>query len=302
MATEATEHAKTKPPCAEGRTNIMWLPTVRCQLKCPYCQWHFKGNSKEGGTLTMAGGATWKIGPERKSEEWLEWLKPYAPYHLEIAGGEPTLYKGLADFLRGMPEGCSWAITTNGLEVPCEEDLSFNCVGYAVSFHIPYAQQDEFYTRKVMNHFILQIARGYGANIKFSIVITPETIAAAEYFTKMMRLWGHVVHYNQAALVEGLDWDKHPDVVERMKKLAGETLIEYPWRWEDFPIYKQCTAGDKNYFFLMPDGNVLRCHSQIYWKDSKPIGHISTWKPTEGMQPCGKPHLWVCDDRATEKE
>lgn len=299
MPTKATEKAKSAPPAAEGKTLIMMLPTVRCQLRCPYCQWHFKGSSS-GGTLTMAGGATWEIGPELEPETWLEFMNRFAPYHVEIAGGEPTLYRKLKELIHGMPEGCTWAITTNGLEVPFDWKCSKNCLGYAISFHLPYAM-DSGYVKRVLASYTHCLKLGFGPNQKFSMVITPRLLSEAKKWTADFRKWGHVVHVNPAALTD-VDWDDYPEARKSMEELAGAGLIDFPWKWEQFPRYKACSAGDKRYFFLLPDGNVLRCHSQVYWKDSQPIGHIRDWQPEEGTRPCGQPHLWVCDDRATEIE
>lgn len=299
--TWATERAKGLPDKAKDKTSILMLPTVRCQLRCPYCQWHFKGN-KTGGQLTMAGGAQWKIGHELTWEDWILHLTKFAPFHIELAGGEPTLWEDINAFVQHLPEGCTWGITTNGLELPFDDICSPNCLGYSVSFHLPYARADGGYVRRVFNTARELQRRGVGYAFKFSFVVTPKLMTDAERWTKEISQWGYPIHYNAASLVEGLDWDEHPDEFARLKELAGPGFLEYPWKWERFPVYTRCTAGDDKYFFLMPDGNVLRCHSQIYWMDSQPIGHIETWRPEQGMRPCGKPHLWVCDDRSTEKE
>lgn len=293
-----SERCRVKPPCAEGKTMILLLPTVRCQLNCPYCQWHFKGNSKEGGTLTMAGGATWDIGPEQTAEQWLEWLKPYAPWHIEVSGGEPTLWKPLNEFLTKMPEGCTWAITTNGLEIPITAEALTRCAGYSVSFHLPYARLDAQYVKQMYSNATKLMRRGAAQQFKFSIVATPDLLDDLERFVSEMRKWGHAVHINPAALTD-VDWAKQEAAYHRMEDIAGTGLLKYPYKWELFRKPGYCSAGDSNYFFLMPDGNVLRCHSQIYWKDSEPIGHISDWKPEDTIRPCGRYHLWVCDDRAT---
>ena len=67
--------------------------------------------------------------------EWLAGLERFAPYHLELTGGEPSLYPGLAELLAGLHEGCAWSITSNllteaALRLPLE-----HCASFTASWH-----------------------------------------------------------------------------------------------------------------------------------------------------------------------
>lgn len=80
--------------------NLSW----KCQLKCPYCLIpHIKANKRA------------------KEHSWQDWaagiIRHVTPGSIvDVAGGEPLLFPGLAHFLAAIAgAGINWAITTNAL-------------------------------------------------------------------------------------------------------------------------------------------------------------------------------------------
>jgi hypothetical protein len=104
--------------------NLSW----KCQLKCPYCLLpHIQ------------------INREAVEHSWQEWVigitnNVTRGSIVDVAGGDPLLFPGLAYFLRGISSyGIHWAITTNALgEEGLEEILRVRpggCVLVNVSDH-----------------------------------------------------------------------------------------------------------------------------------------------------------------------
>jgi len=104
--------------------NVSW----QCQLACTYCLLpHIKINRK---------------GPEHSWAEWAIGLRDHTPVGsiLDIAGGDPLLFDGLAYLLRALGEsGRLWAITTNAMDDRGTEELlrvrPGNCVLINISDH-----------------------------------------------------------------------------------------------------------------------------------------------------------------------
>ncbi|MCP4342277.1 MAG: radical SAM protein, partial [Desulfobulbaceae bacterium] len=100
----------------------------KCQLKCEYC--HFEFN-KDGFT---GYNEQHNVGKHLSADQILDGLESLIPYHIEFTGGEPTLYKGFKDIVNGLPDSCTWAITSNTLTNIT--GLEFDkCAHWTASYH-----------------------------------------------------------------------------------------------------------------------------------------------------------------------
>lgn len=293
MTTKATQGVTWKNG-NQNDSSVLFFPTLRCNLSCSYCQYRLRGD-----TLTTCNGASWRIGKELDPGEWLKFFRQYAPLHLEICGGEPTIYPGLERIVAGLPDRCTWAITSNGLRqighIPAER-ASKN-IGYTITVHLEYPDR----IAEVMANAKALKRTGYP--VKLTTVVTPDLMHRAERFVPEWRKH-FLVHVHPAALLGELDWSELPDEWKRVRRLAGEGLVQFPRSVAESPYYQRCTAGDKHYWFQLPDGQILRCLSQMFCADpqyQKPIGTVWDFKPYERPMPCYWPHVAICDERTTEQ-
>lgn len=76
------------------------LPTLRCNLNCPYCT-NFLGKGRDISTTQ-----------EISVDDWIAILKKVNK-HVIITGGEPTVYKGLVNLLNGISRHLNVQLYTN---------------------------------------------------------------------------------------------------------------------------------------------------------------------------------------------
>ncbi|MCE1186215.1 MAG: radical SAM protein, partial [Rhodocyclales bacterium] len=114
-----------------NQTQILFIPIMGCNLACPYC--HFTWHGK--GTWSAYGNQRRQHLDMLDAWEWLEAFDPFAPYHLEITGGEPTIYPGLATLLGMLPDGCTWSITSNCLASVPYLPSAARCTSWTSSWH-----------------------------------------------------------------------------------------------------------------------------------------------------------------------
>lgn len=265
-----------------NRFQILWFPTMRCNLACPVC--HFKANPD--GSVFMAYGHRHELGRELQWFEWLVYFNRLRPYSLEITGGEPTRHEGFKDLIRHLPPGADWAITSNSLLVdPLLDDDPLpleRCVSWTASYH-----------GKELARFkagLLDLARA-GIRPSVSLVASPGNLEEIEALTKQ---FGEFTRVNLLReLNPGIDWEgAHRRAwfeLQGIARRAGANLVtgEIPPKYE-FPVHDRCNAGH-DYICAMPDGTVYRCYSDAMLRPEKSLGHIKDFSPLEPMQPCGNP-------------
>jgi len=266
---------------------IIFVPTWRCNLKCPYCDYRTEKNTGEGYKL-LCFGKEWLIERECTWQDWARKFERFAPFHLELTGGEPTIFPGLPKLLAHLPVGCTWGLTSNTLQNPSDYP-AHNCKGWTASWHDVNKEK-----------FLQNIAtlRSKGINTRVTVVITPEnirrTIEAIIEFVKAGI--GVNVHH---VLSQGFDWEEYPDELEMIRNLdSGNGKVSYistiATRWEPkhFPM---CNAGG-DYFMVLPDGKVLPCYSALLWDGG--VGHIDLYTPDDSYKPCGRDCIFDCDRTA----
>ena len=262
---------------------IIFVPTWRCNLKCSYCD--YRVESKGSGYDLLCFGKTWNIRKEYSWEAWVRKLERFAPFHLELTGGEPTIFDGLPKLLSHLPDRCTWGLTSNTLQDPSDYP-SYNCRGWTASWHE--VNKEKFFKN-------IQILKDKGINVRATVVITPENIKRTiKAIIEFIRndIWVNVHH----VLSQGFDWEDYPNELEQIRRLdSGDEKIRYistiATKWEPKRFHK-CNAGG-DYFMVLPDGKVLPCYSALLWDGV--VGHIDTYEPDSRYKTCGRDCVFDCD-------
>jgi MoaA/NifB/PqqE/SkfB family radical SAM enzyme len=265
---------------------IIFVPTWKCNLSCSYCYYKVSHIDKGGYKLSLCGHER-EVGQELGWQDWLAYLDRFAPFHLEITGGEPLMYHDLAKITESLPNGCKWSITSNTLLTEAVRKISKkDCVCWTASYH--YGEDDKFLYNLVM-------LRKAGIYPKVTLVITPGSYALAlrkiEWFTGMG--YGVNVHpvQDMTDVWQGLD-----DLWNEIQCMQGVNVVRnIPKKWTPEGS-SSCVAG-KEYLCVHPDGQVLRCLSQTISGSS--IGHIKDFELYKEPKPCAGGCVFPCD-RATK--
>lgn len=207
---------------------LAWYPTLRCQLRCSYC------NSRSLPHRTHGG--------EVPAEEWARLFRacPVPVGMLMVTGGEPALFRGLRDVLDAVP----WTlhVNTNLMSDP-EEWLSpgaiarLNCVSTACHFD-PDDPRAEGYWRRLRQLRELLPAE---VRVNAGIVETQQTPrGTVERAVQRTRECGGCY-------------------------IARN--VSYYWAYRDAPPLRDMTAnctGGATMLAVMPDGTAYRCLGHAY--------------------------------------
>lgn len=274
-------------PKKKPETTIILVASWRCNLKCSYCD--FKVINDDGQSYDL------QVFHERKHYDqelpwpaWLVYLNRFRPYHLELTGGEPALFKGMHDFMAHVPCDSSWAMTSNTLLDNVKLFEPDNCLHWTASYH--HTQHDKFLEN-------MRWLRNKGFPTRITFVLTPRNaekcFAAIETFRKEEFLIN--IH---PMLKEGFSWYRTPErvaLLEKARALHDGIWVNFvddvmkEWKPQQ---YSQCNAGG-HYFSLMPDGQVLRCYSSML--DKKSEGHVGEYQPVSLYRPCKRECVFPCD-------
>ncbi len=111
-------------------------PTFRCQNHCMYC---WLNDTIRARPEMMAAR-------ERPWQDWVAAINRDKPSVVDLAGGEPLLYAGLAKIIRACPK-TMFGLSTNGLELDALRWLCVlqpdNLIGINLSIH-PYSDCEAF--------------------------------------------------------------------------------------------------------------------------------------------------------------
>jgi hypothetical protein len=225
---------------------------------------HFKLQYHKDGVYEWnAYGKEHKV---KEEVDWFQWsymLRKYEPFHLEITGGEPLLYKDLGKILQDISLLSSWAITSNTL-LDVETIPLDKCICWTASWHGIDREQFLFNLGYLKSQVSLSV----------SIVVTFDKIdywlAEAEQFKTL----GYRVNLLRE-LNPSVNWDGTPEWNRLlMMRLNGFNVVE-----DDIPPNYtfesgfRCDAGNR-YFCAMPDGNLYRCYSEAML--GEPIGYVGS--------------------------
>jgi sulfatase maturation enzyme AslB (radical SAM superfamily) len=272
---------------------IIFIPTFRCQRKCFYCDYRWKTIEEHRSYSMKAFGHDWMFREELHWAYWLTALYKWKPYHLEITGGEPTLWIGLIELIDHLPKACTWSITSNSLNDGVIDSMEPSCCkGWAASYH--YDDTDKFMTN-------LKLLRMKGFPIKVTLVLTPHNIQkvkeSMEMFSeKFIRVSVHPL------LKQGHNWSDNEDVLtdiqEYIKKNDPEKLIEIitdiPKEYKPLGPIDECMAGSR-YVTAFPDGRIFRCYTHALSEQRPPLGHVKDVQLRSESYSCDSGCIFPCD-------
>lgn len=265
---------------------ILWMPTFRCQLNCPYCDYRVDAGTLKDYQIAFFKGHQPNIKHEIPADEWLQHLNRFQPYHLEISGGEPLMFPGLHKVVSSIPQNCTWAITSNSLITPHIEKMpdGYQCKGWTASYH--------FRDKETFLHN-MNLLRNKKIVPRVTITVSPENhreaLATINEFRSLM------LPINVHPMIRpGFDWKEHPEehaTLEEIKKLR----VNYVGIIEEVKRFPKCVAGYK-YIYVLPDGEVMRCQSQGV-TDKPKLGNITdpNFKLADGVAPCDMDCIFSCD-------
>jgi MoaA/NifB/PqqE/SkfB family radical SAM enzyme len=263
---------------------FIWVPTWRCNRRCSYCDYDYRVIKEEPKCIAFDRAIPAReVAPER----WIAFFRAHPEaQHIELTGGEPTVYEGLGEVLKALPDGMTWAITTNAL-TKAVVDLPYKrCTCVTASYH--YDKDDVFFGN------IRKIRRRVKC-LRVTIVITPDNIdGAAE---TIARIRGEGVQVNlHPLLTPGWRWDDASWARIRALDAKPDVYLvdEITQGWEEGPEYGTCHLGSAEYATLGPTGDVYSCYGMLV--HNHPMGHIdSTWDQSKRVRPCFIRCEFPCD-------
>ena len=283
---------------------IIFIPTWLCGMKCSYCDYEVKNivrgtNGRLAGYDLHAFGREHSFFAELSWDKWVKYLEPFAPYDLDITGGEPLNYPDVEHLLQHLEFRSKWSITSNTLSTEVIKKLAFfNCKSWTASFHY---REEERFTENLI--YLLK----HGAKVRVTLVLTPENEKEVlRYALKFQRhCYGVNIH---PLLQKGFTWEtpERKEIYNKYKELHdGKNIffVDIKTNFEKYQKYYNCVAGGSKYFVALPDGKIWRCYSQILQEDNAFHGHISDFKIKENMTKCDiGTCVFPCDLKYPEKE
>jgi len=260
---------------------ILLYPTMRCNLKCPYC--HFGVEHQERGYTWSGYEKDHYIESEISPDRFLKFIKDNAPMHIEFSGGEPTLYKGFKRLVNMLPCGCSWAITSNTLTDIQGVDFE-KCISWTASGHV----YNDIFKKNIA------YIKSKTPNVSVSMVMTmkgfDKCVQRAQGLAEL-RIRVNLLR----ELNPGVNWEKTKEWETLVKMRAwGYNVVEddIPGSFE-FDSGYMCRGGSE-YIAIMPDGLVYRCYSEAM--NGQPIGKVKNFKFEPEPFKCDRPCLGCGED------
>lgn len=268
--------------------NFLFFPTMRCNLKCSYC--HFKVDLQDGAYTWAGYGKEHVIEKEVSAEEMILFLSPFAPYHVEMTGGEPTIWRDFKKFVSMIPHGSTWAVTSNTLGNVAEIDFS-KCKSWTASWHG--VNFDKFMDN-------VKSIKGRYPFISVSIVIQKEKFL--EGLNSVFLFASQGIRPNVLReLNPGVDWrgTKEWELLSNIKKCGVNVVEEDIPPSFDFEKGYACEGG-VSYFAVMPDGTLYRCYSDAM--RNQPIGTIHGFERETELYECKKECLGCAMDHKARRK
>jgi organic radical activating enzyme len=229
--------------------NIIVIPTWKCGLNCPYCQYHQQKDNKS----IIYTDKLYHVEKELDVEDWIKLLDGFSPAFYNFSGGEPLRYKGIIELLNHLQH---WAITSNTLHFTKDINVR-GCESWTASFH-PHIPED---SKKLFFDNIAYIKR-LGVPVGVTLVAKPETIENVLEWSEKIAAMGYAVHIHPYYDDKEFSWYDYPSAIELLKAspylMYGEKLFEY----KGIQSNGECHGGI-DYFAIGPDGRIFRCLTDL---------------------------------------
>jgi MoaA/NifB/PqqE/SkfB family radical SAM enzyme len=238
---------------------IFWI-TFQCNYRCSYCPIVTQFNY----------GKVVPRDTEKTADEWIEAFEKLPPTMIYISGGEPFLYRGLVDFLNGLPEKHQVLGIVTNLTQKTELYRQIRRKPHLnVSFHREFASDDKFIAR------VKELQDEY--HICVNVVATPENLKVIEAMHERFEKERVALHVDPF-IEPGFSYTE--EQMSRLKPfLPPDRQNSRQWQFDDYET-KICSAG-VNYMNLLPDGTVVTCAGGMDYLYSPLVSNILQGQPGE---------------------
>ena len=257
---------------------------TKCNIVCSYCHFDFKKDCFTGY------GKVHPYGKDMDYKEILKGLEQFAPYHIEFTGGEPTIYSGFRDLVDNIPNGCTWAITSNTVTNIDNINLS-KCISWTASYH---DVSQEIFIKNV-----IKLSKECPTSV--SVVIPFDDVDKNLMDANRLR----VVTGCRVNILRELNIDVDWENTKELEKVRSMPRSLFNVVEDDIPIKYEfekgfVCSGGSDYICLMSDGQVFSCYSNLM--NSKKLGTIDSFKKVEGDRKCYDECLGCAEDHKARKE
>ncbi len=266
------------------KISFSWDLHWKCNYRCPYCWWH--------GRWAKLGRRNVYPGTPEVIKIWKKIYKRYGEVHIEIAGGEPSIYPGFSRMLAQLLQyhtvnimtnlSGDWAKVLKGIPAHLSHRLKIGA-----TFHPLFGNIDVFLNKCIaikkrkMSLGVLYLA--YPPQIKM-IPRYKKLFSEHEIFFSVSTFWG---------VYRGKEYPNSYTAEQR--RIIGTSLgARKGKKFQARPLVtkgKLCHAGHR-YAIIHPNGEVLRCGGGSWKGKSIIIGNIFSGKFTlwKRPKPCKSEH------------
>jgi MoaA/NifB/PqqE/SkfB family radical SAM enzyme len=265
----------------QAMIQFTWDIHYKCSYACPYCWFHGKWEDIKCHNIYP--------GTERLLTCWENIRKSYGRVHVEISGGEPSIYPDFAEFVCALAAIHEVGVTSNlsgDIQGILRSSQRFH-VG--MSFHPLFAEYEAFLAK----------ARGIkGAGLGNGVLYLAYPPAVPEiprykamfeeqgFIFSVLTFWGKF---------QGRDYPQsyshqEREIIDTALGVRGESNTKYQLQPE-ITRGRLCRAGHA-YALVHPNGDAYRCGGGN-WKDQHaPFGNIfrDDFRLCEKPEPCESEH------------
>ena len=258
-----------------------WDIHYKCNYRCPYCWFEGKWDEIKCNNIYP--------GTEKLLSYWENIHKRYGTVHIEIAGGEPTIYPDFGGFVSELAKMHDIGVTSNisgDIEGILKSEKKFNI---GMSFHPLFAEYGDF-----LEKALLLKHNGFGKTIMYLAYPT-----VVEHIPRYKRLFEE-----QGFMFQVLSfWGKYNGLeypqgyTDEQKKTIGLSLgvrDESNCKFQLEPVTtrgKSCNAGH-TYILVHPNGDAYRCGGGNWKEQHQPFGNVFSeeFRLLEKPEPCESDH------------
>lgn len=219
------------------RLHVIFIPTYRCNYRCPYCD-------------------VWKLADkfrERDLDEWIRWFYLLPNSIVDVTGGEPFLYREWFDLVASMPSRHRMAVTTNlSYDVARFGPLWSRLTNVTVSFHPHTVELVDFITK-------LKRLKRYREKVSCNIVGYPDFLCRLPEFIEKIQSLGVYVNVDPYIHEDYQYTEEENRLVEEARSLTSiQSTRRIGFAVDDVGVPKMCDAGIRH-FLVVPDGSAYTC-------------------------------------------
>ena len=264
----------------KDKIRFSWDLHWKCNYRCPYCWWHGKWNEFSKRNVYP--------GVEKLIQVWKRIYYLYGECHIEIAGGEPSIYPGFEDFILELLNYHTVQIMTNlsgsfDKLINDKTDKVTKKFKMGATFHPLFAKLDDFLLKA-------KKIKEAGLSIGILYLSYPPQI---KDIPKLKKLFAdNDIYYSTSTFWGIYKGKKYPDsYTDVEKKIIGIAIGQREnEKFQTEPLItkgKLCNAGH-TYALIHPDGEVLPCGGATREGKQVILGNIfdTNFKLLDKPEPC----------------